>query len=174
MALLNIIQAPDPRLKAKAEPVAAVDDGLRRLLDDMLETMYAAPGIGLAAPQVGVPKRAVVIDLGAEPQDRRPMFLVNPEVTWRSDELVAAEEGCLSLPEQFAEVTRPSAVEVAYLDRDGGRHTIRTDGLLARCLQHEIDHLDGVLFVDHLSSLKRGIILRRLAKARRSQSRASA
>ena len=174
MAILDIIQAPDPRLKAKAEPVAAVDDGLRRLLDDMLETMYMAPGIGLAAPQVGVPKRAVVIDLGAEPETRRPLFLVNPEVTWRSDELVAAEEGCLSLPEQFAEVNRPAQVEVTYLDRDGGRHTLRTDGLLARALQHEIDHLDGVLFVDHLSSLKRGIILRRLAKAKRNKSRASA
>jgi peptide deformylase len=174
MSLLTIIQAPDPRLKVRAEPVTVFDDGLRRLLDDMLETMYDAPGIGLAAPQVGVPRRAVVIDLGAEPQDRRPMFLVNPEVTWRSDELVAAEEGCLSLPEQFAEVTRPSAVEVAYSDREGARHTIRADGLLARCLQHEIDHLDGILFVDHLSSLKRNIILRRLIKVKRNKSRASA
>jgi peptide deformylase len=174
MALLNILQAPDPRLKVKSEPVAVVDDELRRLLDDMLETMYMAPGIGLATPQVGVPRHAAVIDLGAEPETRRPLFLVNPEVTWRSDELAAAEESCLSLPEQFAEVSRPAEVEVTYLGRDGERHTLRADGLLARCLQHEIDHLDGVLFVDHISALKRGMILRRLAKAKRGKTRASA
>ena len=171
MALLSIIKAPDPRLKAVAAPVTAFDDDLRRLLDDMLETMYAAPGIGLAAPQVGVPKRAAVIDLG-EPEARRPLFLINPEIRWRSDELVTAEEGCLSLPDQFAEVVRPAAVEVAYADRGGEPREIRAEGLLARCLQHEIDHLDGVLFVDHLSALKRGMILRRLVKARRSKARA--
>ncbi len=173
MPLLDIITAPDPRLKAVAEPVRGIDPGLHRLLDDMLETMYAAPGIGLAAPQVGVAKRAVVVDVG-EPEARRPMFLLNPEVRWRSDELVAAEEGCLSLPEHFAEVTRPAAVEVAYTDRDGAARTVRADGLLARCLQHEIDHLDGVLFVDHLSTLKRNMILRKLAKSRRTKARESA
>lgn len=173
MALLPIIQAPDPRLKAVAEPVTAIDDELRRLLDDMFETMYAAPGIGLAAPQVGVPVRAVVIDLG-EPEVRRPMVLINPEIRWRSDELVTAEEGCLSLPDHYAEVTRPAEVEVVYLDREGERREVRADGLLARCLQHEIDHLNGVLFVDHLSALKRGMILRKLTKAKRSKSRASA
>ena len=173
MPRLDIIIAPDPRLKAVAAPVHGIDPDLRRLLDDMLETMYAAPGIGLAAPQVGVPRRAVVVDVG-EPEARRPMFLINPEVRWRSDELVAAEEGCLSLPEHFAEVTRPAAVEVAYTDRDGAAQTVRADGLLARCLQHEIDHLDGVLFVDHLSMLKRNMILRKLAKSRRGKARESA
>ena len=173
MPLLDIILAPDPRLKAVAEPVAGIDADLRRLLDDMLETMYAAPGIGLAAPQVGVPKRAVVVDVG-EPEARRPMFLINPEVRWRSDERVAAEEGCLSLPDQYAEVTRAAAVEVAYTDRDGAARTLRADGLLARCLQHEIDHLDGVLFVDHLSALKRSMILRKLAKAKRGKVREGA
>jgi peptide deformylase len=173
MALLPIIKAPDPRLKAVAAPVTAVDADLRRLLDDMLETMYAARGIGRAAPQVGVAKRAAVIDLG-EPEARRPLFLINPEIRWRSEELVAAEEGCLSLPEQFGEITRPAAIEVAYLDRGGEQREMRAEGLLARCIQHEIDHLNGVLFVDHLSALKRGIILRRLAKAQRSKARASA
>ena len=173
MALLDVLEAPDRRLTTVCSPVERIDDELLRLLDDMLETMYAAPGIGLAAPQVGVPRRAVVVDVG-EPEARRPMFLLNPEVRWRSDELVAAEEGCLSLPEHFAEVTRPAAVEVAYTDRDGAARTIRADGLLARCLQHEIDHLDGVLFVDHLSALKRNMILRKLAKAKRGKVREGA
>jgi peptide deformylase len=171
MAVLPILEAPHPLLKAKAEPVAGVDASLRKLVADMLETMYLAPGIGLAAPQVGVPKRVCVADVadrkgGEEP---RPLVLVNPEVAWRSEEELAQEEGCLSLPGQFAEVTRPAAVRVRYQDLDGERRELEAEGLLARCLQHEIDHLDGVLFTDHLSPLRRNMIMRRMAKARRAR-----
>jgi len=173
MALREILEVPDPRLTRVSEPVARVDATLVRLLDDMLETMYAAPGIGLAAPQVGVLKRAFVIDLGEEGA-RAPMFLVNPELTWRSETVSLAEEGCLSLPKQFGEVARANQVRVRYLDRDGRAQEVAADGLLARCLQHEIDHLNGVLFVDHLSALKRMMILRRLTKAKRSRVQASA
>lgn len=165
MSVLRIIEAPNPILKKPALPVERIDEPVRRLMDDMLETMYRAPGIGLAAPQVGVSKRLVVIDVSEE--KNAPLRLVNPRVTWRSDRLAPAEEGCLSLPEQYAEIVRPDAVEVVYLDEDGNEQRIRTDGLLARCLQHEIDHLDGILFIDYLSPLKRNMILRRLAKARR-------
>lgn len=165
MAILRILEVPHPILKRPAEPVGRVDDELRRLMDDMLETMYAAPGIGLAAPQVGVSKRVAVIDVSEE--KNQPLRLVDPRVTWTSERLVVAEEGCLSLPDQYAEVKRPDAVEVVYLDERGEVRTLRAEGLLARCLQHEIDHLDGILFVDHLSPLKRNMILRRLAKARR-------
>jgi len=168
MALLEILQPPHPILKTRAQPVEGIDAGVRRLIDDMFETMYQAPGIGLAAPQVGVGKRLVVIDV-AEGEERRPTTLVNPEILWRSDELTTAEEGCLSLPSQFAEVTRPAAVRVRYRDADWAEHEVEADGLLARCLQHEIDHLDGILFVDHLSTLRRNMILRRLAKARRGR-----
>jgi peptide deformylase len=171
MAVLPILEAPHPLLKVKAEPVQAADASLRELAADMLETMYAAPGVGLAAPQVGVPKRLFVADVadrkkGEEP---RPMVLLNPEVTWRSEEEVVQEEGCLSLPGQFADVARPAAVRVRYLDLEGERREVEAGGLLARCLQHEIDHLDGVLFTDHLSPLRRNMILRKLAKARRAR-----
>jgi peptide deformylase len=168
MALLEILQPPHPVLKTRASPVEAIDEDVRRLVADMFETMYKAPGIGLAAPQVGVGKRVVVIDV-AEGEERRPTTLVNPEILWRSEELATAEEGCLSLPSQFAEVTRPAAVRVRYRDADWTEHEVEADGLLARCLQHEIDHLDGILFVDHLSALRRNMILRRLAKARRAR-----
>ena len=164
MALLPILTAPDQRLKQKSKPVAAVDDELRRLLDDMLETMYAAPGVGLAAIQVGVPKRALVIDVARDDEPKNPLFLVNPEIVWASDHDASYEEGCLSLPDQFADVARPAAVRVRYLDRDGNRKELEAEGLLAVCVQHEMDHLDGVLFVDHISALKRNIILRRLLK----------
>ena len=171
MALLPILEAPHPLLKAKAEPVDAGDPTLRRLADDMLETMYAAPGIGLAAPQVGVLKRLFVADLadkkkGEEPA---PIILLNPEIGWQSDEEVALEEGCLSLPGQFADVLRPRAVRVRYQDLEGAAREIEAEGLLARCLQHELDHLDGVLFIDRISVLKRGMIMRKLAKARRAR-----
>lgn len=165
MAILRILQVPDPILKKPAAPVERIDDRLRRLMDDMLETMYAAPGIGLAAPQVGVSQRVAVVDVSDA--KNAPLRLVNPRITWQSDLLVAAEEGCLSLPDQYAEVRRPEAVEIAYLDEHGAERTLRAEGLLARCLQHEIDHLDGILFIDHLSPLKRNMILKRLAKARR-------
>lgn len=168
MALLEILQPPNPILKTRAAPVAQVDDEVRRLAADMLETMYRAPGIGLAAPQVGVSRRLVVIDV-AEGEERRPMTLVNPEILWRSTELVTAEEGCLSLPDQYADVTRPAAVKVRFLDQRGEPQEIAADGLMARCLQHEIDHLDGILFVDRLSPLRRNMILRKLAKVRRGR-----
>jgi peptide deformylase len=165
MALLEILQAPHPTLKARAEPVARIDDDLRRLVRDMFETMYQAPGIGLAAPQIGVLQRLVVIDV-AEGEERHPMALVNPEIVWRSDQLATAEEGCLSLPNQFAEVTRPEAIRLRFSDEHGQEREIEADGLLARCIQHEVDHLDGILFVDHLSALRRNMILRKLAKRR--------
>jgi peptide deformylase len=161
--------APDPRLKQKAKPVEAIDDDLRRLLDDMLETMYAAPGIGLAAPQVGVPRRAVVIDLAREGEERHPLRLINPEIVWSSEEEVESSEGCLSIPDFFGEVTRPEKVRVRYLDEHAETREMEAEGLLAICLQHEIDHLDGVLFIDHLSALKRNIILRKLQKAKRAK-----
>lgn len=147
-----------------------MDNGLRRLMDDMLQAMYLAPGIGLAAPQVGVSKRIVVIDLANDKQARAPLRLVNPQITWRSEEKAMLEEGCLSLPDQFAEVLRPTAVRVAYTDEHGTEQKIEGAGMLGRCLQHEIDHLDGILFVDHISSLKRNIIMRRLAKQMRLKS----
>jgi peptide deformylase len=169
MAVRRILIAPHPLLKLKARPVERIDDDIRRLMDDMLETMYRAPGIGLAAPQIGVSLRVVVIDLAKKDEPPAPMRLVNPEITWRSEEQVVMEEGCLSLPEQFAEVTRPAAVKVRFLDERGEEREIAADGMLARCLQHEVDHLDGILFVDRLSPLKRNMIMRKLAKAQRAR-----
>eukprot|EP00752_Nemacystus_decipiens_P017406 g15601.t1 len=167
MAILPILVAPHPVLKRKAEPVTAVTDEERRLLDDMLETMYDAPGIGLAAPQVGVSKRMLVVDVAREGEAPQPMKLINPEILERSDDLAAYEEGCLSFPEQFAEVKRPARVRIAYLDETGEAREIEAEGLLATCLQHEIDHLDGVVFVDHISQLKRTMILRKLQKLKK-------
>src|SRR5260370_5121609 len=174
MALLPIITAPDPRLKIKAKPVAAVDAKVRRLMDDMLETMYHSIGIGLAAPQVGVGQRVIVIDCAREGEEPQPMRLANPEILWRSDTLMTQSEGCLSLPEHYADVERPDAIRLRYLDRENGLRELEAKGLLATCLQHEIDHLDGLLFVDHISALKRGMILRKLAKAKRSRPLAAA
>jgi peptide deformylase len=170
MAVLPIITAPDPRLKIKARTVAAVDDDIRRLMDDMLETMKKAIGIGLAAPQVGVAKRVIVIDVAREGEEPQPMMLANPEILWRSSEEATFSEGCLSLPEHYAEVTRPEKIRLRYLDYQNEIREIEAEGLLATCLQHEIDHLDGVLFVDHISLVKRGMILRKLAKAKRAKS----
>jgi peptide deformylase len=167
MALLPILTAPDPRLKKKAKPVAAVDDGVRRLMADMLETMYAAPGIGLAAPQVGVPLRVIVLDVAAKDQPPAPLAMANPEIVWVSDDDSTYEEGCLSVPEHYGEVVRPARARVRYLDETGAAREIEAAGLLATCVQHEIDHLDGVLFIDHLSALKRNMILRKLLKERR-------
>lgn len=167
MAVLDIIEAPDPRLKEVSKPVEAVDDALRAFMDDMLETMYAAPGIGLAAIQVGEPKRVLVIDLQEEEGVQNPRFFVNPEVIKASDELATYQEGCLSVPEQFADIDRPAQVTVRYLDYDGKEQTEEMDGLLATCIQHEMDHLNGVLFIDHLSQLKRKMILKKLIKARK-------
>ncbi|NQV57042.1 MAG: peptide deformylase [Rhodospirillales bacterium] len=167
MALLPIIIAPDPRLKVKCDPVENVDDGVRTLMDDMLVTMYAAPGLGLAAPQVGVQKRILVADVSKDENLRDPKCLINPEITWASEELFEYEEGCLSLPDHFAEISRPERVRISYLDRDGKSAKLEADGVLAVCIQHEMDHLDGILFVDYLSKLKRNVILRKLRKLKK-------
>ena len=169
MAKLPILTAPDARLKQRAKPVDKVDDRVRKLMEDMLETMYAAPGIGLAAPQVGVLERVIVIDVAREDEEPQPLRLANPEILWQSEELATYDEGCLSIPDHYAEVVRPKQVRVRYLDQDNEIRELETDGLLATCIQHEIDHLDGTLFVDHLSALKRNMILRKLAKARKSE-----
>jgi peptide deformylase len=174
MALLPIITAPDPRLKVKARPVAKVDAKVRRLMDDMLETMYQAIGLGLAAPQVGVTQRVIVVDAAREGEERNPLRIANPEILWRSDETRIANEGCLSLPEHYADVSRPAEIRLRYLDHENEIREISAKGLLATCIQHEIDHLDGVLFVDHISALKRGMILRKLTKAKRSRTLAPA
>ena len=170
MARLPIIIAPDPRLKAKAKPVDRVDAEIRRLMDDMMETMHAANGIGLAAPQVGVLKRVLVMDIAHEDEEPNPIRMANPEIVWASDEEELREEGCLSLPEQFAEVVRPKSVRVRYLDHENEVREMECIGLQAVCVQHEMDHLQGTLFVDHISALKRNMILRKLQKSRRGQS----
>lgn len=167
---MPIVLAPAPILKARARPVLP-SDAVGDLAQRMLATMYAAPGIGLAAPQVGVGLRLAVIDLKHDaetPEGRTPLVLVNPEITRLSDQLVIMEEGCLSLPTHFAEVERPDMLRLRYTDLSGARHEIDADGLLARCIMHEVDHLDGVLFIDHISALKRNMILRKMAKERRA------
>lgn len=172
MAILPILETPDPRLRTISTPVETVDDDLRKLIDDMFETMYDAPGIGLAAIQVGVPKRVLVIDL-QEPEEeggppvRKPLVFINPEILDPSDELSVYSEGCLSVPDQYADVERPAEITARWLDRDGKPHEQRLDGLLATCLQHEMDHLEGILFIDHLSKLKKDMILKKLAKTRK-------
>jgi len=174
MALRTILTAPDPRLKKKAAAVASVDSEVRQLMDDMLETMYAAPGIGLAAPQIDVLKRVIVLDIDREDTKTGPLLMANPEIVEASDEDVVYEEGCLSLPEHYSDVVRPARVTVRYLDRDGAQKELACEGLLATCVQHEIDHLDGILFVDHISALKRNMILRKLLKTRKEAERDAA
>ena len=173
MALRDILIHPDPRLKTVADPVATIDDGLKRLADDMLETMYAAPGIGLAAPQIGVMQRMLVMDCvkeeGAAP---RPMVLLNPAVTWSSEACNVYEEGCLSVPDQYADVERPAEVEVTWTSLEGAEQSERFDGLWATCVQHEIDHLNGKLFIDYLKPLKRQMITRKMQKLKRERARA--
>ena len=172
MAIREILIHPDPRLKTVANPVTDFDDGLRVLADDMLETMYDAPGIGLAAPQVGVLKRLLVMDcVKEEDAPPRPMVLINPEVTWISDDCSTQEEGCLSIPEQFAEIERPSEVEVTWNDFEGKQETERFEGIWATCVQHEIDHLNGKLFIDYLKPLRRQMITRKMKKLKREQAR---
>ena len=178
MALLPIVEVPDPRLKQISTPVEAVNDETRALIADMFETMYAAPGIGLAAIQVGVPKRILVIDLqepleeGGEPV-KTPRVFINPEILEHSDQDVPYTEGCLSVPDQYAEVDRPDRIRARWLDLDGKAHEEEIVGLLATCLQHEMDHLEGILFIDHLSRLKREMILKKLAKQRKEQLKAA-
>ncbi len=167
MAILPILIAPDARLKTISRPVDEVDDGVRALMDDMLKTMYAAPGVGLAAIQVNVPKRVIVMDIARDGESPQPRFFVNPEITWRSEELAVFQEGCLSFPEFFDDVERASTVKVRYLDYHGKQREELAQDLFAVCIQHELDHLEGVLFVDHLSRLKRDAILRKLLKSKR-------
>ena len=174
MALLPILVAPDPRLKKVSSPVGQIDDDLRRLIDDMFETMYEAPGIGLAATQVGVLQRVVVVDVTPEGSTRQPHALINPELAWVSGQDDSYNEGCLSLPEHYANVVRPAEIRVSYLNRDGQQQCLEAKGLLATCVQHEIDHLDGILFVDRISALKRNMILRKLLKAKKQGSLATA
>ena len=169
MARLPIIIAPDPRLKKKAKKVERVDAETRRLMDDMLETMYAAPGIGLAAPQVGVLKRVIVLDLATEDEPPAPLRMANPELIRVSDDDASYNEGCLSLPEHYADVVRPASIRVRYLDENDELRELEADGLLATCIQHEMDHLDGVLFVDRISALKRNMILRKLLKSKKGE-----
>ena len=168
MAILDILTAPDPVLKKKADPVEEITDEIRTLLDDMLETMYDAPGVGLAAPQVGVLKRVIVVDVAGDDEDPAPMKMINPEVVWSSDETDLYEEGCLSVPESFSEDERPERVRIKYQDETGELCEIDADGLLSTCVQHEIDHLDGTLFIDHISRIKRSMILRKLTKMKKA------
>ena len=167
MAKLDIITAPDPRLKAKCRPVARVDPRIRQLMDDMLETMYGAPGIGLAAPQVGVSERVLVLDIAGDDDPPQPLRMANPELVWVSDDDEVYNEGCLSVPDQYAEVERPSAIRARWQDLDGKVHEEAMEGMMATCLQHEMDHLEGILFIDHLSRLKRQMVLKKLEKARK-------
>jgi peptide deformylase len=167
MSIRPIIEAPDPRLKAVSEDVAKVDADIRALVDDMIESMYAADGIGLAAIQIGVPKRVLVMDIDQKDGKRNPLAFINPKILWASEELATFEEGCLSVPEIWEDVARPAKIRAEYLDRDGKRHEMEVDGLFATCLQHEMDHLNGVLFIDHLSKLKRSMALKKLQKAKR-------
>jgi peptide deformylase len=166
MAVREILILPDNRLRQTSEPVKRIDAAIRTLVDDMFETMYDAPGIGLAAIQIGTPKRVVTMDLSKkEDTEKNPQVFINPEILWSSDEKATYEEGCLSIPEFYEEVERPAQVRVKYLDLDGKQHEIEAKGLLATCLQHEIDHLNGVLFIDHISRLKRARITKKFSKA---------
>jgi peptide deformylase len=171
MTLRPIILHPDPRLKTLTKPVAVVDDDLRRLAEDMLETMYDAPGIGLAAPQVGAMVRLFVMDCVKGQGTPDPHVLINPAITWRSDELNTYEEGCLSLPDLYADVDRPAEVEVTWLGLDGQEHRQRFDGLWATCVQHELDHLNGKLFIDYLGPIKRQMFTRKMEKLKRERAR---
>ena len=165
MAVRDILIIPDKRLRLKSEAVKAVDKPLRALVNDMFETMYAAPGIGLAAVQIGVPRRVITIDLAKKDEPKEPQIFINPEVIWASDEKATYEEGCLSIPEYYEEVERPKAVKVKFLDLDLKPQEIEADGLLATCLQHEIDHTNGVLFIDHISKLKCNMVMKKFKKA---------
>ncbi|WP_455874481.1 peptide deformylase [Rhizobium yanglingense] len=168
MTIKPLIILPDPVLRQVSKPIERIDADLKRLADDMLETMYDAPGIGLAAIQVGVPRRILVIDVSREGEEKQPQVFINPRIVNSSDERSVYEEGCLSIPDYYAEVERPATVSVEYLDRDGKERIVEADGLLATCLQHEIDHLNGVLFIDYISRLKREMVIKKFTKAAKS------
>ncbi|GAK70548.1 peptide deformylase [Agrobacterium rubi TR3 = NBRC 13261] len=169
MTIKPLIILPDPLLRQQSKPIEQVDAEITRLADDMLDTMYDAPGIGLAAIQIGVPRRMLVIDISREDEDRNPVVFINPEILKVSDDVSAYEEGCLSIPDYYAEVERPASLTVGYIDRDGKKQTVEADGLLATCLQHEMDHLNGVLFIDHISRLKRDMVIKKFTKAARAK-----
>ncbi|MEC6987073.1 MAG: peptide deformylase [Pseudomonadota bacterium] len=167
MSKRNIIIEPDPILRKKSDSLEKVDDELRSLMDDMLETMYSAPGIGLAAVQIGILKRIIVIDVSKEDQKKEPLFLVNPKITFKSQKISTYEEGCLSLPGYFAEIKRPAECHVEYIGYDGKNKNLKADGILSTCIQHEIDHLNGILFIDYLSKLKKDMIIKKLIKQKK-------
>ncbi len=170
MTVLPILIIPDKTLKMTSDPVDGVDEDLRKLLDNMCETMYAAPGIGLAAVQIGVLKRVVVIDVSRDEEVRKPLHFVNPEITWVSEEVSSYDEGCLSIPDIYEEVVRPAQCHVRFLDYAGKQQEMECEGLLSTCIQHEVDHLDGILFLDHISRLKRDRITKKFIKAKRLES----
>ena len=167
MALKKILTEPNKILRQKSLPVEKVDGDLQKLMDDMLETMYAAPGIGLAAIQVGVPKRIIVLDIASKEEPRNPMYFINPEIIEKSKDLSRYEEGCLSVPGQFAEINRPEKCHIKYLDYYGQPKELRAEGMLATCIQHEIDHLEGILFIDYLSKLKKSMIVKKLSRQKK-------
>ena len=171
MAIRKILTIPDPLLREKSESVKIIDKDIQNLMDDMIATMYKAPGIGLAAIQIGVPKRVVVMDLSKEPDKKEPMFFVNPEIIWRSDVNSTYEEGCLSIPNQFAKIERPEKCHFKYLDYNGNQKDIKADGLLSTCIQHDVDHLNGILFIDYLSKLKKDIIIKKVSKDKKELER---
>src|SRR3984957_3139384 len=173
MAIHDIIKLPDKRLRQVSEPVKRVDAAIHKLVDDMFATMYKAPGIGLAAIQIGVPKRVVTMDLAKKEEGQKPLVFINRELVWTSDKKTTREEGCLSIPEYYEEVERPAEVKVKYLDLDGKNHEITAKGLFAICLQHEIDHTNGVLFIDHLSKLKRDRVIKKFTKAAKNETKES-
>ncbi len=171
MALRQILTEPNPILRSKSLPVEKVDKELQELMDDMLETMYAAPGIGLAAIQVGIPKRIIVLDLSAKEENKNPMYFVNPEIITKSENISTYEEGCLSVPGQFAEINRPDKCHIKYLDYFGKPQEIKAEGMIATCIQHEMDHLEGILFIDYLSKLKKSMIVKKLSKQKKELER---
>ena len=171
MTIKKILTEPDPFLRQKSENVEEVNDDIRTLMDDMLDTMYDAPGIGLAAIQIGIPKRVIVIDLSKNEEEKTPMYFVNPEILNKSKEDASYEEGCLSVPGQFAEISRPDKCKVKFLDYNGEEQILEAEGLLATCIQHEMDHLEGILFIDYLSKLKKNMIIKKLSKHKKSLER---
>ena len=171
MTVRKILTEPNPFLRQKSKPVDKVNDSVRELMDDMLETMYKAPGIGLAAIQIGMPKRIIVLDISKNPEKKEPMYFVNPEIVSASKNDATYEEGCLSVPGQFAEIDRPDKCHVKYLDYNGETKELKAEGLLATCIQHEIDHLEGILFIDYLSKLKKSMIIKKLSKQKKELER---
>ena len=171
MTIRKILTEPDPFLRQKSKPVEKVDDSIRKIMDDMLETMYDAPGIGLAAIQIGIPKRIIVLDISKDPEKKEPMYFINPEKVYTSKDQATYEEGCLSVPGQFAEIDRPDECHIKYLDYNGDSKELKANGLLATCIQHEMDHLEGILFIDHLSKLKKSMITKKLSKQKKELER---